>query len=257
MVNPPIEVLIPVHNRVEMLRQTLHSLAAQVDIKVKVILIDDFSDDSPSQLVGLFPELEFLVLRNSEKLGVAKSLNIGVEASKEEFVARLDADDIAHPHRFKKQVEFLRSNTQVGLVGSNVEYFGTIRGTTSNLPLTQSDILVAGEAKNPIAHPSVMFRRDMVSSVNGPYDPKYEGIEDWELWSRLVGITEICNLPEPLTSLRLHDDQYSRGQVPSAEASLLIAKRFRSARKRLGKKSLFGPKLGELGRRAAYRLQRK
>lgn len=130
------------------------------------------------------------------------SLNLGIHYIDTEFVARMDADDVADFYRLEKQVSYLRKNHLVSLVGS---YYYTIndRGEVvalKELPCSDLEIRAALHYGNPICHPSIMFRRELVAK-NGGYLGGLHS-EDYDLWVRLSHDKKIlfANIPEPLTS---------------------------------------------------------
>lgn len=130
------------------------------------------------------------------------SLNLGIHYINTEFIARMDADDVADFYRLEKQVSYLRKNHLVSLVGS---YYHTIndRGEVvalKELPCSDHEIRSALYFGNPICHPSIMFRRELVAK-NGGYLGGLHS-EDYDLWVRLSRDKEFifANIPEPLTS---------------------------------------------------------
>ena len=130
------------------------------------------------------------------------SLNLGLHHCNTEFVARMDADDVAGYYRLEKQVQFLNENPRVSVVGSNY-YIIDAEGSVLDLvelPTSNSKIKSSLYYSNPICHPSIMFRRD-VFLKNGGYLGGLHS-EDYEMWVRLSLDPSIvfANLEEPLTS---------------------------------------------------------
>lgn len=115
----------------------------------------------------------------------------------------MDADDIADKNRLFLQYNFLEKNKEVGVVGSSIKCFGR-KNYFHNYPQLHEDIRTQMIFENPMAHPTVMFRKNLVNSYNF-YDNKYDSIEDWELWSRLITCTKFHNFTEYLVHYRIHD----------------------------------------------------
>ncbi|EHU32160.1 putative glycosyltransferase WbgO [Escherichia coli DEC1D] len=120
----------------------------------------------------------------------------------------MDSDDISHPDRFTKQVDFLKNNPYVDVVGTNAIFIDD-KGREINktkLPEENLDIVKNLPYKCCIVHPSVMFRKKVIASIGGYMFSNYS--EDYELWNRLsLAKIKFQNLPEYLFYYRLHEGQ--------------------------------------------------
>jgi hypothetical protein len=122
-----------------------------------------------------------------------------------EFIARMDADDVCLPERFERQYDFLRLHPEVAVVGSQMELIdeiGASRGPGDPSPLRFADILFAFLFNNPMAHPTVMFRRCMILEAGNYSRPK--PVEDLDLWMKVARRSALANLPETLLQYRRH-----------------------------------------------------
>lgn len=212
-----IAVVVPAYNAAATLAQTLASLARQTERDFEVVLVDDASSDATPQIAAQFTaDLPLRVLRNDGNTGVAGSLNRGIAASDSEFVARLDADDLAQPERLARQLAFLREQPQVDLVGSHMGLFRSVdegvRGVLAH-PLADATIKTVLVQRNAISHPSLMARRSFFADV-GPYNPALDFAEDYDLWCRgaLLG-KRYANLAEVLTLYRVHAASVSQSKM--------------------------------------------
>lgn len=210
---PLISVIIPALNAEATLGETLQSLAAQSFRDFEVILVDDGSSDGTAEVAARF-ETQFPLrrLRHESPQGVAQSLNDGLQAADSELVARLDADDLAHPERLRLQVEHLRQRPEVHVCGTQLVVFDHDLGLQQPLgllshPAADPAIRTALIQRCAIAHPSVLARRSLFEWV-GRYDPVHDFAEDYELWCRasLAGAV-FSNLEMPLTYYRKHARQ--------------------------------------------------
>lgn len=113
------------------------------------------------------------------------SLSLGLHHARGKYIARMDGDDIAYPHRLQIQVEFMRNNPDVSVLGTAFEVIDLLGNPISVVrnPLTDNEIRQAMIFKNPICHPTVMFKRDAVEAAGG-YLGGYHS-EDYDLWIRL------------------------------------------------------------------------
>lgn len=145
------------------------------------------------------------------------ALNLGLDQARGRFIARMDADDVAHPERLGRQRAHLEANPTLGLVAARVVFDGDrVRGAGyaryvdwTNDVLTHDAIRLASFVESPFAHPSVMFRADVVARFGGYSDGAFP--EDYELWLRwLAAGVRMEKLPEALLVWRDHPDRLSR-----------------------------------------------
>ena len=137
-------------------------------------------------------------------------MNLGIKAVTTRYIARLDSDDEMLPERIQMQLKYLESNPECVLVGSQLIYI-TEEGQAigdSQYPESDEQILRYMAFGNPVAHPSVMYRRDEILKA-GLYNPKMEGAEDLDMWMRLAFFGKFKNLSAPLTRYRQHTAQIS------------------------------------------------
>ena len=137
------------------------------------------------------------------------ALNFGLKQATGQFIARMDADDVAVPERFEKQVNFLRANSEISIVGSNVElidYYGNFIKVRS-YPSSQRQIKRSMNFLNPVAHPAAMIRTSALLEIGG-YDESFDAAEDYELWFRLMRSGyKFANLQESLLFYRIGNVQ--------------------------------------------------
>jgi glycosyltransferase involved in cell wall biosynthesis len=142
------------------------------------------------------------------------------------YIARMDGDDISHPERFERQVAFLESNPEIGILGTQLEKIdaeGKPRWEWS-LP-TDPDVVTWRLLFNTgLCHPTVMIRNSVLDDLDG-YRVKSPGL-DYELFTRAVLETQLANLPEKLFKLRRHEGSMTRGkqreQIQSCAESAAI-----------------------------------
>jgi len=201
--------------RSEYLRQSLDSVFNQSVSPGEVVLVED----GP-----LTPELnalveEFAAVHNglnvvllSKNGGLGNALNEGLKHCSYELVARMDTDDIAAIDRFEKQVSFMSNNPDIDICGSWLQEF---EGDISNkkaikkVPVTHEEISEYIKSRNPLNHPSVMFRKKAVIDAGG-YKP-FPLFEDYYLWARMmVNGCKFANIPECLVNFRVSTDMYKR-----------------------------------------------
>ena len=139
-------------------------------------------------------------------MGLPASLNRGIKASRGEYIARTDADDINMLDRFEKQYLFMQANPNIHVLGTGAFLLDENgrRSKAVHLPATHDQLSSLSFFKTIFFHPSVMIRRCFFD-LAGYYSTSYTRAEDKELWLR--GLRNGClyaNLPEPLVEYRTH-----------------------------------------------------
>jgi len=208
-----VSVVVPTIIFDEYLDLALGSLLKQDIEDFEVILVLD-GVEPPSES-PLFSSTRVKVVAIPERVGTPRALNAGISAASGEFVARLDADDLAAPSRLRRQREFLEAHPSIGCVGSFVHIIdsgGNAIGVLEG-PSEPQEIRTALLTSNPLVHSSLMYRRTVVERV-GLYSHEMTRMQDYDLLLRLALSTEIAMLPEVLTSYRVHLGQHSRRSVP-------------------------------------------
>jgi glycosyltransferase involved in cell wall biosynthesis len=198
-------VLLPVYNGQEYIGESIASILCQSLEDFELLVVDDGSIDQTAAIVGAISDPRLRYLRQAENRGLIEALNYGLERISTPYTARMDADDIAHPDRLARQEAFLEAHPEIGVVGSAITLMGD--ETLQKYPVSDSRIRVEMLFNSPFAHPSVMYRTDLVRAVG--YDARCAHAEDFKLWADLAARTKFANLSEPLVRYRLHPGQIS------------------------------------------------
>lgn len=168
---------------------------------------------------------------NEKNLGLGQSLKIGLESCTNSIVARMDADDICHPHRFENQFKYLIANTDISVVGSWIAEFSIDQKTIDSyrkLPSEQKELFKYAKKRCPLNHPTVMYRKEDVLFVGG-YD-NFRFQQDYHLWGRLLNSGfKIANIPRVLLFMRADSDLFSRrGGIEYFQNEIAVQKDFLS-----------------------------
>lgn len=213
---PPLSVLMPVHNGGAYLEAALKSVLSQDFDDFEFLILDDGSTDAaPAILARAACADSRIRLISRPQRGLVASLNELAGLARGNYLARMDADDIALPGRLSAQFLFLESHPDVVCVGGATTMIdGAGRYLTTLYPPEDDariqPAILAGHTA--IAHPAAMFRRDALFRV-GAYDAAYYPAEDLDLWLRLGEIGRLANLGIPVLKYRLHDDSISARAV--------------------------------------------
>jgi glycosyltransferase involved in cell wall biosynthesis len=201
-----VSVIMPVFNGAVFLGEAIQSILEQTFTNYEFIIINDGSTDSSLDVIKSFNDPRIKLIINPQNLGIILSLNKGLAISQGEYIARMDCDDICYKDRLDKQVGFLDSHKNIGILACNVKIVDRSSKKTVYVkrPETNHQIKWRLLFDCPIMHPAVMFRKELVEKY-GDYSSEYLHSEDYELWSRFSKYTEINQINEVLVILGKHD----------------------------------------------------
>ncbi|WP_278321641.1 glycosyltransferase [Clostridium botulinum] len=209
-INSLISVIMPVYNGEKYLKESIESIMNQTYKNFEFIIINDGSTDNSLNIINEYAERDSRIkVISRENKGISYSLNEGISASKGEYIARMDADDICMPERFDEQLKVM-TNNNIHICATHIEIIGNITTEeklsyehTHNLDKLTIIELVKGYT---ICHPTVLFRKKILDTLKG-YNEDYNTTEDIELWFR--AIKEEFNfyvLNKKLLKYRRHSD---------------------------------------------------
>ena len=206
---PVVTVLMSAFNDAAFLPEAVDSILRQTFGNFEFLVIDDGSTDGSARLVAAVRDPRMRVVRNEEHLGLTRSLKVGVELARGQYIARMDADDVALPERLEKQVALLMKRSEIGVLGSACYIIDQIGREVGLLQMPEDDLQIRWTSllANPFAHPTIMFRRDVLISRNLNYDEAFPTTQDYDLWMRMLRYTCGANLGEPLMRYRTHGDR--------------------------------------------------
>lgn len=195
-------------------RKAVESVLSQTFADIEFIIILD--DPNNKHILSVLKEYQFKDSRvtlfvNDENIGLAQSLNRAISCAEGEFLARMDADDIALPERFSRQVSYLDRNRDVVVVGTN-KYFIDQEGHTiskgGRLPSSTYRTEKMLQYVNIMLHPSVMMRRREILNIGGYRN--FPVSQDYELWGRILDYGyKINNINEYLMLYRVNPEGIS------------------------------------------------
>ena len=217
---PAVSVLMSVYNGERYLRQAVQSVLDQEFSDFEFLIFDDASTDQSGRIIEQFAaqDARIQVHVNRSNFGLTRSLNQGITLARGEFIARLDADDLALPRRLSRQAAYLNHYPRCAVVGSVarlIDAAGQQRGVTETF--TRGALAAQLFFFNSITHSSVMFRRKVIAGLGG-YDEQFTRAQDYDLWLRcLAGGHRVELLPDVLTSHREHAHRVTATQADNME----------------------------------------
>lgn len=218
--SPRISVLMPVYNGEKFLAASIESILKQTYQDFELLIWNDASTDNSENIIQSFKDSRIKYHKALQNAGISESRNQLMRLAKGEYWAIIDHDDIAHPQRLEKQVEFLDAHPEISVVGSAIRLFcknpraGIFKNFIRNLGWiwkqpshpTLSDALKGC----PLMHPSAMLRGKDFIHQKLFYKQEYTPAEDYKLWSdTLMSGLKLANIQEVLLYYNLHGENCS------------------------------------------------
>lgn len=206
-----VSVVMPVYNGEDYLREAIDSILNQTFTDFEFIIINDGSTDNTKDIVLSYSDSRIVFLENEYNSGIVVTLNKGLDYAKGKYIARMDADDIALPERFEKQVDYMEKHKDIGALGTGTRIFGEDIETRDTHSTINSDKLKAELLFSTcMCHPSVMIRKSVLDLHHIRYDTQYRGAEDYELWWQIAMVSKIMTIPDVLHCYRIHPNQITQ-----------------------------------------------
>ncbi|WP_019429425.1 glycosyltransferase [Limnohabitans sp. Rim47] len=204
---PKVTLLVPAFNEPEhILEQSLTSVMAQTFTDFECIVVDESTRPEAAQACQRIcaRDPRFRYIHPTERLGLPGSLNLAISMARAKLLARFDSDDICLPERLDVQVTFMDAHPDIGVVGAGLQLIDETGRPTAerHYPERSDDIARKLHFTSTLAHPTVMYRTDIVKRFGG-YDPTFRFAEDLDLWLRWLNRgVKFANVPEVLVKYR-------------------------------------------------------
>ncbi|SDB28906.1 Glycosyltransferase involved in cell wall bisynthesis [Pseudobutyrivibrio sp. YE44] len=226
-----VSIVMPTYNAAARLIFAIDSVLAQTYSNWELIIVNEATTcDETAEIAISYRKKDSRIklIQNKKKEGLAESLNIGIQNADGKYIARLDADDLAHKERIEKQVKYLEENDDVGVLGTWQHHFG--KSDWVHAPARKYDkcrAILLFDCN--MCHSTVMMRRKLFSEQGFSYD-KNSSIEDFKLWTELMRVTKIENLPEILGEYYEGESNISNEKLHTinAEYPLIVGESLRS-----------------------------
>lgn len=187
ILDPVISVLMPVYNGEKFLKESIDSILNQTYDNFEFIIINDGSTDATEEIVFSYSDNRIIYIKNEINLKLIKTLNKGIDLAKGRYIARMDADDISHPDRFKIQLEQIEKyhcqvvTSSYTSIDENSKNYGFHLGCKAD----EKDLKFMNMFLCTIAHPSVLAETNVLKKYYYKDEKEFLHVEDYELWSRM------------------------------------------------------------------------
>ena len=219
---PKVSVVMSVYNGSHYLQRSIESILNQTFTDFEFIIIDDGSTDNTWDLITEYANRDRRIkcFKNQENLGLTQTLNKGLNLARGEYLARQDVDDVSFPERLEKQVSYLELHPSVALISTGVQYVDNL-GNQLWLDIPPTDPTVMRWEflfRNPLRHPTVMWRRELVDSEVGNYDPSFFYTQDYDFWVRISENLNIEAISSVLVQMCWHDQSISSTKAKTQDS---------------------------------------
>jgi glycosyltransferase involved in cell wall biosynthesis len=217
---PEISVVMPVYNAEKYLNEAIDSVLNQTYSNFELIILNDKSTDSSKAIIEsyLAKDSRIVFIDKETNVGPANLRNEGFDLARGTYIALLDADDIAKPTRFEKQIAVLKNNPEIGVCGTWFTTFGDKeKSKVIQHPEKHNQIKVNFLIDCTIGNSTAFFRKNILGDIR--YDKEYVPVEDYHLWSRLIVKTQFYIIQESLVDYRIHDSNISQTKIDNVKRS--------------------------------------
>jgi glycosyltransferase involved in cell wall biosynthesis len=205
-----ISVLLAVYNGETYLKEAIDSILCQTVADFEFIIVDDGSTDNTAAILQSYTDSRLRVIRAEKNCGLIDSLNKGVVAAKGKYLARLDADDVAMPDRFEKQLQYFAQHPDTVLLGTGAMLIDSASKELywtyyqQNIPAIPTHLLF----RNVFIHSSVMVKTEILREF--PFDKAYYLAEDYIVWVQMAQKYAVAAIKEPLVKHRIHETNITK-----------------------------------------------
>lgn len=220
---------MPAYNVERFIADAIQSILDQTFRDFELIIVDDRSLDATPAIIRSFAARDARIRChfNTEHVGLLpNALNRAAALARGDLIARMDADDVALPHRLQKQVEFLSLHPDIGVVGGGIVIVDEGGKTIGERRYWLEDAAIRKNLFfcSPFCGASIMMHRSLLERVGG-FDPAYPVCEDYDLFLRLGKVTKFANLGEQVYRYRVRPDSLSHSRGREMERKTIAIRR--------------------------------
>ncbi len=215
---PVLSVVMSTYNRQQYIPDVVESVLGQSFTDFEFIIIDDCSNDDSCQVISNYKDSRIRLFHNRENKGCTYNYHVAQNLAKGKYIAHIDDDDISLPTRFEKQIEFLKLNPEISLVGSFIETFGENKRPSWVFYSDSEKLDFVMNFYNPICHSSVMYDNEFVQKKFINYNLACKCAQDYDFYKQFIlKGGKLANIDEVLVKYRMHPvrltDIYDTQQV--------------------------------------------
>lgn len=220
-----LTVVTPVYNGEKFLKETIESVLNQTFKDFKYIILNDNSTDATLSILEKFQAQDdrIVIVNKVKNEGPANLRNEGIAMAETNFVALIDADDIAMPTRFEKQIKVMEANENLGLCGTWFTIFGDKKEKVIRHSVTHDELKVQMLNNCGIGNPTVMLRKNLLGDFK--FENRFVPAEDYGMFCEFINKAEFYNIPESLVRYRWHPNNISQTKEENLRKSEVLIKK--------------------------------
>lgn len=220
-----LTVVTPVYNGEKFLEETIESVLNQTFKDFKYIILNDNSTDSSLSIIEKYQAKDdrIIVVNKEQNVGPANLRNEGIAMAETNFVALIDADDIAMSTRFEKQIKVMEANEKLGLCGTWFTIFGDKKEKVIRHSVTHDELKVQMLNNCGIGNPTVMLRKNLLGELK--FENRFVPAEDYGMFCEFINKAEFYNIPESLLRYRWHPNNISQTKEENLRKSEVLIKK--------------------------------
>ncbi|MCK9210475.1 MAG: glycosyltransferase [Ignavibacteriaceae bacterium] len=205
-----ISVVLAVKNGMPYLPLSVNSILSQTEKRFELVIVENGSSDDTLVYLTSIVDSRVKICSIADR-GLIYAYNYGFSLCSGDYIAIMDSDDYSHAERFQYQLELLRNNASIGLVGTSIFYFGNNpkRKWFVGMPQKHFEIIKALKVgKHVMVNSTVMFRRQILDSVGGYRESAYP-VPDLDFYLRVGQVTRLANLRNVYCGFRIHENSFT------------------------------------------------
>lgn len=214
---PLVSVVMPVYNAGRYLSESIKSILNQTYRHFEFIIVDDASTDNSWHILKQYKNIDsrIRIYRNTKNLGVSQTVKKAIEKSTGDYIARMDADDIALPHRLKKQIDYLKKHPRTVAVGGQCIVINKDGDTVGEktFPRSFEDVYRYAFTFIPVQQPTLTIARRRLPKDFQYYRDGMNTAEEVELIFKLFKFGNVENLPDRIHLYRMHGGNLSMKNI--------------------------------------------
>jgi glycosyltransferase involved in cell wall biosynthesis len=227
VIEPLVSVVMVVCNVDRFLAESIESILGQTFTDFEFIIVDYGSTDSSKDIVTRYAANDTRVrLHEIPPCGLGEARNAACSLARGQYIALMDADDVALPERLRLGVDFMARNPNVGLLGGAVQWINVMGQPLyiSRVPTDDKQLRRSLDVHCPFWQPTVLLRKEAFA-LSGGYRDAFAPAEDYDLWLRVTEYVQCANLEQVVLKYRMHPHQVSIRKKRQQTLGILAAQR--------------------------------
>ena len=218
-----LTIAMNVYNGMPYLAEAVESILAQTYTDFELLIVNDGSTDGSSDYLATLSDPRIRII-DQENQGCSAASNVAIQQCNTPYLARMDADDVAHPERMELQLAFLEQHPEVGLLGAQTACMGDrSAGRSIMLPLSHEEIWKSlNQGFHAMAHPTLMMRTELIRRIGGYWSYRLAD-DDVDVMLRMGEIAQLANHDATLLQYRVRQDSISGVDVEGMRFSCKFA----------------------------------